>query len=118
MLALELVAPLVRSQVECPVVTKVPRPRPPVFIRLDQSAPVRVNPVVDRTELIVQVYAPDADTALGIAEHVREWLLDLDAYGARVQQWSESAGPYEFPDPDLPEIQRWQISGTIYHHIL
>jgi len=103
----------IRSQMTTTVVHKVPRPRPPLFIRIDQAAPRRVNPVTDVTTVFVQVYGPDLDTAVDLIDRLRDLCFDLELLDDRVLGWSEDSGPVDYPDPDLPDVSRWQFIGTL-----
>ncbi|MDO5535372.1 MAG: hypothetical protein Q4F65_12065, partial [Propionibacteriaceae bacterium] len=89
--------------------------RPEKFLRLDQGAATRINLVQDSTLVIIQVYGPDGafDEVLGVVEKLREWLFDVDGAHPSVFGWEETQGPMEFPDPDLPEVIRWQFAGHL-----
>lgn len=101
--------------VDVPVVTKVPRDRPGVFVRVDMGAPQRINLVQYRTLIVVQVYAPDDTTAIDVLVHLQGHLEVMDMRDPLVSGWDEETGPVPFPDPDLDNVARWQITGVLFN---
>ena len=111
--ALEIVMQHIRDIVDVPVSSRVPPSRPDAFVRVDQGSPYMVNPITERNIVFVQVYGVDLEKVLGHIGAIRTLLWDLDAIDARVQEWDESEGPHDYPDPDLPGVIRWQLSGEL-----
>ena len=111
--ALEMAIGHIRSLVNVPVVSRVPTDRPATFVRVDQGTPYMPNPITETNIVFVQVYGTDLETVLGHIGAIRTYLWDLDAIDARVQGWEETEGPHDYPDPDLPGVYRWQLSGEL-----
>ncbi|QPK78265.1 hypothetical protein G7Y31_06655 [Corynebacterium lizhenjunii] len=116
--AIEIVQAGLDGLVHVPVTHHVPRVRPERFVRVDQGPPREITPVADQALVIIQVYAPD--DAAG-----EEWAIETSGLihgalahrwfemGERVFGWEVSQGPHPFPDPDVPDCVRWQLSGTL-----
>jgi len=103
---------------EFPVGMKVPRDSFDTFIRVDMSAPQRINELQYETLIIVQVYARSQGVAIDSFDGIQADLEDMPAKDDLVSGWMENTGPYPFPDPDTSEHYRWQMTGTLYHTIL
>lgn len=116
--AQQIVMAVLRDNMTVPVVHKVPRPRPDLFVRVDQAAPRRITPVTDMTTVFIQVYGPTLDDAVDLIDVIRERCFDLDVLDDRVLGWSEDSGPVDFPDPDIPDVTRWQFIGTLTQALL
>nr|DAP87462.1 MAG TPA: tail completion protein [Caudoviricetes sp.] len=110
---IELVQQVCRGLVDVPVVSKVPMKRPELFVRVDSGAPRRINPLQDQVRIIVQVYGVDLEQVIETAHDLHEALLDISVLHSYAFGWDVDTGPYEFPDPDIPD-HRWQFSGTLY----
>lgn len=67
---------------------------------------------VDRARLAVDVHAPDRDTAFGIANDARGWLLAWPALGGSCRGAEEELGPTELPTTnELPIVaMTWVVS--------
>ena len=97
-----------------PVVTKVPRDPPALFVRLDAAAPRSVTPVTDDTLIAVQVYGADQGEVVDTLLALRFVLMDeVYASDPKIVWWAEEAGPHEFPDPDDGATFRWQFTGIL-----
>lgn len=97
------------------VVSKVPADRPDSFIRVDMAPPRRNNLIQYATGIIVQVYSTSLGTAIDTFDSVQADLEHMAAVDPLVSGWEEQNGPYEFPDPDLPDVHRWQMTGQLFH---
>lgn len=120
--ATHLVKQALEKVVDVTVCTKVPRARPKVFVRIEQSAPVAYSPSHDRTVVIVQVYGSIANQkkVLDIIGACRDYLrFSVTKDIPEVVGWQEISGPVEFPDPDLDDTTvRWQFVGTLYQTLV
>lgn len=115
-LAMQLVEQHIRDCHPGATVThKVPTKRPRAFIRLDQAPASRLDIVIDRTLVIIQVYAPNLRDAFEMAEHLRATMDTIDLERDEVLGWNEQAGPQEYPDPDLRDTARVQMTGYLLH---
>lgn len=114
--AVELVIHALASVVNCDIGTKVPNPRPDLFVRVEQAAPVAYSPSHDKAMIIVQVYGVNLEDVLDTIGQCRNFLrFDIQS-AAGLVGWDEASGPVEFPDPDLDgQVHRWQMAGTAFH---
>lgn len=116
--AQQIVMAVLRANVTAQVVHKVPRPRPDLFVRVDQAAPRRTTPVTDVTTVFIQVYGQTLDYTVDLIDSIRELCFELDVIDDRVLGWTEDSGPVDFPDPDIPDVTRWQFIGTLTQALL
>lgn len=113
--AVELIQKVIGDHVPAgvQVVSKVPMRRPELFVRVEQGAPRRINPLQDQVRVIVQVYGVDLEQVIELISSIREALINVSALHTHAFGWEEDLGPYEFPDPDISD-ERWQLSGVLY----
>jgi hypothetical protein len=102
-----------------PVSTKVPIERPNKFVVVGRGGGgSRPNLVTDVPRLIVQVYWLTSDLGVGNVEATcntaiaalqnAQGTLVLEAF---VRGFDNITGPFDFPDPDVPDMERWQFQG-------
>lgn len=115
MLPDEIVMRNLRKVTDLEVVPQVPQDRPETFIRVDMGAPQRINLIQYRTLIVVQVYAPDDTTAIETLLHLQGHLEVMDMQDPLVSGWDEETGPVPFPDPDIPHVARWQMTGVLHN---
>lgn len=104
------------------VATKVPRDLHPGTVRVQRLGGTRRNLVRDAPLVVVQVWHSDAMLAERLCEDARQALLGLsstrltglDQATGWVWHLDEVGAPVEFPDPDRPDLSRYQTS----HHLL
>lgn len=111
--AIEIVQQHITPLEHVPVVSHVPTSRPDLFVRVDQGAPRMINPITEESFIAVQVYGLELEEVIGLAQRIRVLLWDVDALDLRIQSWSESEGPHDYPDPDIPHVHRWQLAGVL-----
>lgn len=111
---IEIVQRNLRRVVSVPAVSKVPRDRPHLFVRVDMGAPQRINLIQYRTQIIVQVYGDDQGEVIDLLFSLQPHLENMDITDPLVSGWEEDTGPVEFPDPDIPQF-RWQLVGQLFH---
>lgn len=109
----QLVQKHLRKITDLPVVSKVPADRPDWFVRVDQGTPRRINLDQLETTVIVQVYGTARAQALKTAAELYKGLEFSLEYDDNVSSWDDFNGPYEFPDPDIPHVFRWQFTGEL-----
>lgn len=113
-LATEWLLDDLRSRVDCPVVTLVPRKATPLFIRVDSGAFTATSPASQAGLVALQVYGDDLDEVVDLILSLRMYLLDeVFTDDIKLLGWEEEAGPHVFPDPDIPDKHRWQITGQL-----
>ncbi|MBC3186289.1 hypothetical protein H7347_06845 [Corynebacterium sp. zg-331] len=111
---IELVQRGLRRVTTAPVVSKVPNPRPPLFVRVDSSTSRALSPVHAQALVIIQVYGLDLEEVLTTVSACRQYLTDrIDADDPLVFGWGEHT-LVEFPDPDIPDT-RWQLTGQLIY---
>lgn len=120
--ALELVISALRQVVGVPVVSLVPRNPPPVFVRVEQAAPVGFSPSHDRVMIIAQVYGEQTrlEEVLRTIGVCRDFLrFELSNVVPQLVGFNEISGPVEFPDPDIADTHtRWQLVGNVIHALV
>lgn len=110
----EHIAPALRVLTGIEVVSKVPMDRPDLFVRIDQGVPVAKSPGTEEATVAIQVYGTDLERVLTVIHQIRFFMLDkVYSDVPQVYDWDEIQGPHDFPDPDLTDVFRWQISGTL-----
>lgn len=114
---IELVREVIKPHVEVPVVSKVPRPRPDTFIRLDMSAVRPTSPISYQSLVIIQAYAVELEDVFRLLEAIKFALDDADIVHKHISGWDEESGLAEFADPDLPDVHRWQLTGHLYYTV-
>lgn len=114
---IELVQRGVRRVVTAPVVSKVPNPRPLLFVRVDSSTSRALSPVHAQGLVIIQVYGTDLEKVLTTIASCRVYLTDrIYADDPLVLGWEEH-NLVHFPDPDIPDIHRWQLTGQLIYSL-
>lgn len=111
---IEIVMHAIAHAVDLPVFSKVPKNRPDRFIRVDQGTPAMLSPTHDEVPVMVQVYSLDLEEAIETAHAVRELLSVIEGLHPSAFGATDIRGPYDFPDPDLPSVYRWQVSGSLF----
>ncbi len=85
-----------------PVVSRVPNPRPPAFVRVQRIGGTQQTPVSDRPRLDIHCWAESEAAAHDLAALTRALLGALPGVrdGVTVYQVKEVGGPMWLPDPD------------------
>jgi hypothetical protein len=102
-----------------PVSTRVPVERPKKFVTVTRGGGGgRPLIVTDEIRLVVQVYWLTADLGVGNTETTcNEAIAALQnsqgtqVLGGFIRGFDNITGPYDFPDPDVPDMERWQFQG-------
>ena len=101
-----------------PTSTHVPAKPPPVFIRVEPSAPEAYSPAYDKVFMIVEVYGrwQDMETVLETIYQCRDYLrFTISTEYPAIVGWDEMSGPHELNDPTIEETHtRWQLAGHAY----
>ncbi|KGM18146.1 hypothetical protein [Corynebacterium auriscanis] len=114
-LAVEWLLEELRGVVECPVVTLVPRKAVELFVRVDAAAITAKAPTLQSGLVAIQVYGADLEAVIDTIQTIRLHLIDGAFHRSdKLLGWDEEAGPHDFPDPDTPDIFRWQITGELF----
>lgn len=116
--AVEHVLAGLRDLTGLPASTRVPPKPPPVFIRVEPSAPEAYSPAYDKVFMIVEVYGrwQDMETVLEMIYQCRDYLrFTIPTDYPAIVGWDEMSGPHELNDPDIEETHtRWQLAGHAY----
>lgn len=113
-LSVEWLLEELRGVAGCPVVTLVPRKDTRIFVRVDAGAFTAASPASQAGLVALQVYGDDLDEVVELILPLREYLLDGVFHNdTKLLGWEEEAGPHIFPDPDIPDKHRWQITGQL-----
>lgn len=85
-----------------PVVSRIPSPRPPRFVRVERVGGTRATPVSDRPRLDVHAWAETEAAAADLAELVRALVHVIPGVrgGVTVYTAREVGGPQWLPDAE------------------
>jgi hypothetical protein len=119
--ALKIARQVLDTALTLPVSTKVPLERPNKFVTVGRAGGSRPNLVTDTVRLLCQVYWLSTDLGVGNVEDTcNEAIAALqDAQGtlvleAFIRGFDNISGPVDFPDPDVPDMERWQFQGDFH----
>ena len=98
------------ARLDVPVLTKVPNPRPPAFVRLVRVGGFRPNLVTDRAMVVFECWAATGTAAERLSALVQGHVFALAP--DTVRRVHEIAGRQSFPDP-LSETPRYQFTAQI-----
>lgn len=91
---------LVARGLDVPVRTRVPDPRPPLFVRIERVGGSRLDRVTDRPRLDVACWGPDEGAVADLVKVVRALVLAIPGWrGAVAYDVAEVGGPNSAPDP-------------------
>jgi hypothetical protein len=114
-----------RIQADCfssdAVGSKVPIERPDTFIRVSRVGGEMPLLVTDSVRVLTEIWVRSSITgAVGIIEQM--CCDSIAAYmnaqgtfveGAFIRGFGNISGPVDFPDPDVPDMERWQFQGDL-----
>ncbi len=116
--AVEYLLDALRKLTGLPTSPHVPANPPPVFIRVEPSAPESYSPAYDKVFMVVEVYGrwQDMETVLETIYQCRDYLrFKISTDYPAIVGWDEMSGPHELNDPDIEETHtRWQLAGHAY----
>lgn len=116
--AVEYILDALHKLTGLPTFTHVPAKRPPMFIRVEPSAPEAYSPAYDKVFMVVEVYGrwQDMEAVLETIYRCREYLrFKISTDYPAIVGWDEMSGPHELNDPDIEETHtRWQLAGHAY----
>lgn len=110
MVALEIIRAL-----GVPAYVTPPTERPSRYVRLARVGGTFQNRVTDSATIAISCYSRDAADAAELSAECRQALVDARGTfrgGAWVRWWIESAGPSNYPDPDV-NLTRYQFTGEL-----
>lgn len=95
--------------------SRVPNPRPAVWLRVMRTGGPRETMVSDRPQITLEAWADNEDDAIDLLSVARAWLNRADG---RIFGVVEASGPGNLPDPTTAQIRYtmsvWvRIRGTI-----
>lgn len=99
-----------------PVSSKMPRNRPPMFVRVSRIGGGQNSIVTDTARILVEVWGPGTATVEAMANTARAALRNAggtNVDGVWVRAWTNEQGPVDFPDFDVPDMARWQFFGDL-----
>lgn len=81
--------------------TRVPNPRPKLFVRVERIGGPRLDKVTDRPRLDVHCWGDTEETAHDLMQLTRALLLAIPGWrGAAAYDVAEVGGPNPLPDPE------------------
>lgn len=93
-----------------------PRVIPDPFVRVDVVGGDQPNVVTDMPRILVESWAGSAATAYSGARAALAALKNARGQwfgGAFIRGFGNVDGPVNFPDPDVPDFQRWLFHGDL-----
>lgn len=91
-----------------PVGTRVPKPRPDLFVRFERVGGARRNLVIDEVSVVVEAWGSDEGAAHDLAQQVRAILfasVRQQTSAGMIYRVIESAGPASLPDSDTDQAR-------------
>lgn len=85
-----------------PISTKVPKPRPDTFVRVERTGGPRTSRFMDSPTVVVEAWAVRESEAIALASLLRGLMADLSGTspdGFAVKQVGELSGITNLPDP-------------------
>lgn len=104
--------------------TFYPRSSPEEALVVTRAGGVMATPITDAATISIRAYAGRQERAEELIGQVRlglttgDWPGTRTATGHLLRGWGELAGPVRLPDPDHPELVRFQYSGRLLVSIL
>ncbi len=103
-----LVVAYLAGELNVPVGTRVPNPRPARFVKIARHGGVALNRVTDGPQISVEAWDATEEEAHDLAQRARSRLWALRGSvldGVTVYQVTDFAGPQSFPDPDSTQAR-------------
>lgn len=103
------------DEVTVPVVTQIPNPRPPAFVRVIRTGGPARDVVHDRPIFTIESWDAIASAAAARAQLVRRLLnaaVGAVVDGVTVGRWNEISGPQNLPDPTSGQ-HRYTFAGEL-----
>lgn len=95
-----LQAALTASGLVVPVRTRVPDPRPPLFVRIERIGGSRLDRITDRPRIDVECWGPDEGAVADLVRVVRALVFAIPGWrGAVAYDVVDVGGPNSSPDP-------------------
>jgi hypothetical protein len=97
---------------------EMPKARPAQIILVSQVGGSRPNPVQSIHRLLIECWVAKSSTV-----NIATWCGQVSAAlrassgctydGVFSYGWGNEQGPVDFPDPDVPDMRRWQFHGDL-----
>ena len=91
-----------------PVGTRVPKPRPDLFVRIERVGGARRNLAIDEPTVVFEAWGTDEGAAHDLAQQVRALVFGSvrqQTSAGMIYRVAESAGPASLPDPDTDQAR-------------
>jgi hypothetical protein len=101
---------------DVPVSAKMPKQRPPRFVRVDVIGGSRIDVVTTRSRVLVELFGPDPEACEAMYSTASAALLNAQSTvisGAFVRSWDDEQGPVARAHPDVIDMDRWQFHGDL-----
>lgn len=108
------VAAYLTGRLGAEVSTRVPNPRPATFVRITRAGGQARNLVQSDVRLLVECWAPDETSAFDLARYAYAylWAAAFTTLGEVRIQAIELTEPVNYPDPTIPDQDRYQFIAT------
>ena len=92
----------------------IPSPRPQQFVVVKRSGGTQTV-AQDVARIVVDCYAASSAAAEDLAGIATTALWNAETTtGVDYAYWSDGAGPYDLPNPDVTDRFRWQFNGNLH----
>lgn len=92
---------------------QIPSPRPQQFVVVKRTGGTQTV-AQDVAQITVDCYAGSSVDAEDLAAAACTALWNAEtATGVDYAYWSDGAGPYDLPNPDITDRYRWQFNGNL-----
>lgn len=102
------------------VSAKMPRQRPERFVRVTRIGGGQDHLATDVARLLIECFAKDTAQCESMCNSVRAALRNARGTTVvttdgrvSVRGWENENGPVDYPDPDLLDYDRWQLTGDL-----
>lgn len=79
--------------------------RPEIVVVISRAGGVRANLVVDRPQMLVEIFGPDSDACEDAGQVVEAWIAALPMAHVDAHRVEWLSGPVWYPAPGRPRVQ-------------
>jgi hypothetical protein len=94
--------------------------RPDRFVKVSRVGGTRDNIATDAARILVECYAKDVgqveamcNTANAALYNAGGTSITADTQTMFIRAWNETSGATDYPNPDVLDYERWQITGEL-----
>lgn len=98
------------------VSTSLPNPRVSKMVRVSRIGGPRLSILMDKAQLLLECYATSSVDAHRLACDAHEVIYaarNSTVIGSARIKATDPTGPVNFPDPDAPDMERYQFTASL-----